>query len=182
MRSVPGESISGVGCLLRLQSSDRFGYSIARTTRPQNSSSLISPLPPAWISKERRLFSTNIAQDEDDVIESNRAAFRAIPVLPSILSHIVKIGVGMRPKKSRQPRKSTSIKRKSNADTFDEVEEREFFSKSESQHRLQWQSSRDRNLGAKVVKGQQTMKSVTTDQNSDKQGAYWLPPPPSLLP
>ncbi|KAL7426071.1 hypothetical protein ACHAXH_000530 [Discostella pseudostelligera] len=85
----------------------------------------------------------------------------------------------MRPKKSRPSRRRTSIKGKSgksNADTFDEIEEKEYFAKSETQYRLQRTS--DRSLISKGDNGQSTKKSVATKVESENKGAYWLPPPP----
>lgn len=127
----------------------------------------------------RQLFSTTSTRKEEERTESNRAAFRATPVIPSILAYIGKIGVGLRPKKSRPSRRLVSIKGKtgkSNADTFDDIEERDYFDRSETQYRGQRQTT-DQSFSPKGS-NQSSKKSVASNLVSGDRGAYWLPPPP----
>lgn len=172
------ESNFGVEFLSQSQRRNRLRSSIDRNCceccKPQP-----VPYPTQRTFNGSRPFSTSSTREVEEVTESNRAAFRATPVIPSILAFIAKIGVGMRPKKSRPSRRRTSIKGKSgksNADTFDEIEEKEYFAKSETQYRLQRTS--DRSLISKGDNGQSTKKSVATKVESENKGAYWLPPPP----
>jgi len=61
---------------------------------------------------------------------SNRSDFKSTPIIPSILSHIERIGVGIRPKPSRKKRRTPPSKGghgDNSAHTLDEVEEREYF-------------------------------------------------------
>ncbi len=140
---------------------------------------LTLPFPNQRIFNISRLLSTYVTREveEEEVIESNRAAFRATPVLPSILAYIGKIGVGMRPKKKRPSRRRAGMKGRSNADTIDGIEENKYFAKSEAQYRLQRQTS-DRSFISKVANEHTPKKSVAAKQESENKGAYWLPPPP----
>ena len=139
------------------------------------------------LNEDKRMFSTNIVRNEEDDKPSNRAAFRATPVIPSILKYIEKIGVGMRPRRPkharRKSRTGSGIKGVGKSDTLDEIDEAEFFAENQMQHRLQ-RMNKDRlssSKGAVTNSRAGTKKSlgITNDQNkSEKQGAYWLPPPP----
>lgn len=134
--------------------------------------------PPCWASPNGRSFSTEVLHQKEEEKPSNRATFKAINPHPSILAYIKKIGVGVRPKSKHKRRKSNASARgKSHGDTLDETEESEYFSKTEKQHRLQWQRARtDRGAirGTTLVK-----KGGATDAEvPEHSGAYWLPPPP----
>lgn len=137
-------------------------------------------------NEDRRMLSTNIVHNEEDDKPSNRAAFRATPVIPSILKYIERIGVGMRPRRPkharRKSRTGSGIKGGGKSDTLDEIDEAEFFAENQTQHRLQ-RLNKDRlssSKGGAINTRLITKKSLgTIDQNkSEKQGAYWLPPPP----
>ena len=70
-----------------------------------------SPSPAFRTLQEIRIFSTNIVREEEEEKQSNRAAFRATPIIPSILAYIEKIGVGMRPRRPKHARrKSLALK------------------------------------------------------------------------
>lgn len=121
----------------------------------------------------------NIVLEEEEEKQSNRAAFRATPIIPSILAYIEKVGVGMRPKRPKNARRKSRSGIRAKSETLDEFAEADFFAENETQHRLQWRykdtdSSSKGGYGQKVSK-----KSVTNNQEgSEKRGAYWLPPPP----
>lgn len=84
----------------------------------------------------------------------------------------------MRPKKSRPSRQRLKGKSgKSNADTFNEIEEQKYFEKSEAQYRLQRNTS-DQSLRPRDKNGQSVKKSLSPNQVSENGGVYWLPPPP----
>jgi GTP-binding protein len=134
------------------------------------------------------MLSTNIVRCEEEGDKpSNRAAFRATPVIPSILKYIEKIGVGMRPRRPkharRKSRTGSGIKGGGKSDTLDEIDEAEFFAENQTQHRLQ-RMNKERLSSSKVgVTNSRavTKKSsgTTNDQNKvEKIGAFWLPPPP----
>ena len=122
--------------------------------------------------------------------KSNRSDFKSTPIIPSILSHIEKIGVGIRPKPSRKKKRPPSSKgghaSDSNAHTLDEVEEREYFRQSRmtSRHNSytsqrstgKWQNNKTN----KYRDGKKQLdKSDDGSNNSSKMmGAHWLPPPP----
>ena len=144
-----------------------------------------------------RLFSTNSTnlQTDEEKQQSNRAAFKATPIIPSILSYIEKIGVGMRPKRNKYNRRklkrganNTIQGRRSNngtSNTLDEIEESDYFAESEAQHRVQRRNKYDStNIQMKEGKGGRTDATKKSAPNSMKEdisenkGAYWLPPPP----
>ena len=148
-----------------------------------------------------RLFSTNITnlQTDEEKQQSNRGAFKATPIIPSILSYIEKIGVGMRPKRNKYNRRKLkrganniiNIKgrRSSNNgtnNTLDEIEESDYFAESEAQHRVQRRNKYDStNMQIKEGKGGRTdatkksaPNSLKKEDISENKGAYWLPPPP----
>jgi len=145
----------------------------------------------------RRTLSTNAETQEDEKTQSNRAAFKATPVIPSILNYIEKIGVGLR-RKPRQKRRKSSTKggggkggKHSSGDTLDEIEESHYFAENEKQHRVQWREKRNTGQGEKREgRGKQrlTKKSSSSHRDrgydkgkeisSENRGAYWLPPPP----
>lgn len=140
------------------------------------------------LNEDRRMLSTNIERSEEEGDKpSNRAAFRATPVIPSILKYIEKIGVGMRPRRSkharRKSRTGSGIKGGGKSDTLNEIDEAEFFAENQTQHRLQ-RMNKERLSSSKVgVTNSRavTKKSsgITNDQNKvEKIGAFWLPPPP----
>ena len=65
----------------------------------------------------RRVFirtnTTNILQedkDDDEEKQSNRAAFKATPIIPSILAYIEKVGVGMRPKRKKHNKRKRLLR------------------------------------------------------------------------
>lgn len=146
-----------------------------------------------------RLFSTNITnlQTDEEKQQSNRGAFKATPIIPSILSYIEKIGVGMRPKRNKYNRRK--LKRGANNidakgrrsnngsnNTLDEIEESDYFAESEAQHRVQRRNKYDSaNMQMKEGKGGRTdatkksaPNSLKKEDISENKGAYWLPPPP----
>mmetsp|Transcript_34555 Transcript_34555/g.83600 ORF Transcript_34555/g.83600 Transcript_34555/m.83600 type:complete len:539 (+) Transcript_34555:183-1799(+) len=144
-------------------------------------------LSPVWIRPERRTFSTHIDnKHEEEEKQSNRAAFRATPIIPSILAYIEKIGVGMRKKTKRQhkqrkrrsPRASAKGIR-SGGDTLDEIEEKDYFADNQTKHRLQWHG-RQGHLSAKGGRAHTNKKADThdNDTSTESKGAFWLPPPP----
>ncbi|KAL3822293.1 hypothetical protein ACHAXA_005926 [Cyclostephanos tholiformis] len=138
-----------------------------------------SPLPAIRTFQETRIFSTNIVREEEEEKQSNRAAFRATPIIPSILAYIEKIGVGMRPKRPKHAKRKPRADFGGKSETLDEIAEADFFAENETQHRLQ-RLNKDRDSSANVGKGPKgTKKSVTNNQEgSKKRGAFWLPPPP----
>ena len=145
----------------------------------------------------RRVFirtnTTNILQedkDDDEEKQSNRAAFKATPIIPSILAYIEKVGVGMRPKRKKHNKRKRLLRgakkvdgkrqSKSNGDTLDEIEELDYFAENELKHRVQRHNNDQHDNKSRV--SQSFKKSVTTTNNTDIsegiRGAYWLPPPP----
>ena len=145
-----------------------------------------------------RLFSANITslQGDEEKQQSNRGAFKATPIIPSILSYIEKIGVGMRPKRNKYNRRKLKrgannniIKgRRSNNgtnNTLDEIEESDYFAESEAQHRVQrrnkYDSANVQMKEGKCGRTDATKKSapnIKKEDISENKGAYWLPPPP----
>lgn len=131
-------------------------------------------------------------------IDSNRSDFKSTPIIPSILSHIERIGVGIRPKPSRKKKRPASSKGKhvanNSAHTLDEIEEREYFRQSRmtsrhnsyNSHRgtVQKADARNGRSGKWQSKsksnkhGDGTKQDKSDDINSSKVGAHWLPPPP----
>lgn len=111
---------------------------------------------------------------------SNRAAFQAIPVHPSILAHIEKIGVGIRSKPSLSRKRRSNLNKHcrqsddSLEDTLNQAEEIEFFTNREREHSAHWRDQRrDRYAPAgKKKHGPQKAKFI------EPTGSYWLPPPP----
>jgi GTP-binding protein len=130
--------------------------------------------------KETRIFSTNTVRDEEEEKQmSNRSIFRETPIIPSILSYIEKIGVGMRSKRPTHARRKSRSGFGGKSETLGEIAEAEFFAENKTQHRLQ-RLNKDRDSISNVSRGQKaTKKSSTNNQEgSEKRGAYWLPPPP----
>eukprot|EP00984_Skeletonema_dohrnii_P034688 scaffold33638_cov142-Skeletonema_dohrnii-CCMP3373.AAC.6 len=126
---------------------------------------------------------------------SNRSDFKSTPIIPSILSHIERIGVGIRPKPSRKKRRTPSLKgghgNNSAQHTLDEVEEWEYFrqnrmtsrhanssqrgnvKKTDAKHG-KWQNKNNKHRdGKKQDKPDDSTSSTTTNA-----GTHWLPPPP----
>lgn len=138
-----------------------------------------SPSPAFRTLQEIRIFSTNIVREEEEEKQSNRAAFRATPIIPSILAYIEKIGVGMRPRRPKHARRKSRAGIKGKSETLDDIAEAEFFAENETQHRLKW-LNKDRDSSSKVGNAQKAMKKSFTNnqERSEKRGAYWLPPPP----
>lgn len=149
-------------------------------------------------------FSTNIKpsdtsthhQDTPSPI-SNRAAFQSTPVIPSILSYIEKIGVGIRPKPTRfRKNKSKQQQRhdSGSVDTLSALEEKKYFTNKDKQHREHWRNQRSESMGKRGSDGEKNRKSAgplskhykrggkggtnTVPEEVESKGAYWLPPPP----
>jgi len=137
------------------------------------------------------------AQAATSTANSKRLDFKSTPIIPSILSRIEKIGVGIRPKPSRKKRRPSSIKGvhgDNDAHTLDEIEEREYFKQNRitsrnnssiiSQQRNNGSSKKadSSNHGHRGNKQNQDGKKkhdkLLDDSNNSKVGAYWLPPPP----
>ena len=123
--------------------------------------------------------------------KSNRSDFKSTPIIPSILSHIEKIGVGIRPKPSRKKKRPPSSKGghasdSSSSHTLDEIEEREYFRQSRMTSRHNSYTSQrstgkwQKNKTNKYRDGKKQLdKSDDGSNNSSKMmGAHWLPPPP----
>ncbi len=142
-------------------------------------------------------------QTDTTTINSNRSDFKSTPIIPSILSHIERIGVGIRPKPSRKKKRPASLKGKhggasnNSAHTLDEIEEREYFRQSRmtsrhnsySSHRGNVEKVDARNGRSSGEKWQSKGKSNSdgtkqdksddgSSNSSSKVGAHWLPPPP----
>ena len=162
-----------------------------------------------WL--QYRHLSTSIIepkrQQPEQPKQSNRAAFQSIPIVPSILSYIERIGVGIRPKRSRFRKRKPNLNspdgkvgglgRTANANSqiLGESEELEFFANREKQHRLHRQRVRG-NLGRQTSDAMSNMhlkKNRKSGAGSKMQGvkekedekkmleserAFWLPPPP----
>lgn len=131
-----------------------------------------------------RAFSTTATKPaEESTSISNRAAFQSLPVIPSILAHIEKIGVGIRskPSLSRKRRSNVTTKRSKPSfdDTLNDAEEVEFFANREREHSSSWRDRRAQTvstaLGKKKRGVAQKVKTTTIPETS---GSYWLPPPP----
>ena len=156
------------------------------------------------IHQSREFSTTNkIEDDKQSSSSSNRALFKSTPVIPSILSYIEKVGVGMRPKRNKLNRRKRrggvnnnipskkATNRRSN-DTLDEIEEFDYFVENESMHRMNQRRNTNKihdNMGSLTDKKRSkvsnktsthTNNRVETDAASEKnnRGAYWLPPPP----
>jgi len=85
----------------------------------------------------------------------------------------------MRKKRSKYKRKnprasSTKGKRRGSGDTLDEIEEFDYFTENEHQHRRQ---SQDKH-GDLSTKGRNKSVANNEDMSLENRGAYWLPPPP----
>jgi len=126
---------------------------------------------------------------------SNRLDFKSTPIIPSILSHIERIGVGIRPKPSRKKRRTPSSLSKggdNSAHTLDEVEEREYFrqgrmtsrhansssqrgnvKKTDAKHG-KWQNKNNKHRDGK----KQDKPDDSTSGSTTNSGTHWLPPPP----
>ncbi|KAL9180987.1 hypothetical protein ACHAXT_009792 [Thalassiosira profunda] len=118
---------------------------------------------------------------------SNRAAFKNTPIIPSILAHIEKIGVGIRskPKRRRRPRNAdgeggaSSRGRSRRGDTLDESEELEYFAESDRRHRVQRQSKRGaEDRGRRPGGGSKKGNRDDDKAPPGRTGLHWLPPPP----
>jgi len=163
---------------------------------------------PILIIHQSREFSTTNKVEEDKQTSSsssNRALFKSTPVIPSILSYIEKVGVGMRPKRNKLNRRKRrgggnnnvqSTKKATNRssnDTLDEIEEFDYFAENESMHRMNQKRNTNKihdNMGSMKDKKRSKISHKTTsahknnrvetDAASEKKnrGAYWLPPPP----
>ena len=128
-------------------------------------------------------------------ISSNRSDFKSTPIIPSILSHIERIGVGIRPKPSRKKKRPPSKggHAGSSSHTLDEIEEREYFRQSRMTSRHNSYSSQRGNMKKTDARNERTGKwqnktnklrdgnkqdKSDDSSNSSKVGAHWLPPPP----
>ena len=159
---------------------------------------------PILIIHQSREFSTTKVEEDkqSSSSSSNRALFKSTPVIPSILSYIEKVGVGMRPKRNKLNRRkrrgggnndiqSKKATNRSSNDTLDEIEEFDYFVENESIHRMNQRRNTNKihdNMGSLKDKKRSkisnktsahTNNRVETDAASEKnRGAYWLPPPP----
>lgn len=127
--------------------------------------------------RQYRNKSTNL--DQQSI--SNRAAFRSLPIIPSILAHIEKIGVGIRSKPSLLRRRrlgaNTKGERQSASAVLNATEEVEFFTKREREHNVVWRDRR----GEKTQDGTGKKKRNSLKESKEPAepiGSYWLPPPP----
>ena len=140
-------------------------------------------------------FSTNATKslEDDPPPISNRAAFQALPVIPSILAHIEKIGVGIRSKPSlKRKRKSRALMKGKTApsgDILNETEEAAFFADREREHSVRWRDQRSRLANSAFEKKKREIKQRSLGKKKlgplkgkmpleEPVGAYWLPPPP----
>ena len=157
------------------------------------------------IHQSRGFSTTNKVEEDKQLSSSNRALFKSTPVIPSILSYIEKVGVGMRPKRNKLNRRKRggagrsssnvqSTKKatsRSSNDTLDEIEEFDYFAENESMHRMNQRRNTNKihdDMGSMKDKKRSkisnktsayTNNRVETDAASEKnRGAYWLPPPP----
>jgi hypothetical protein len=105
-----------------------------------------------------RAFSTDFDEDsweqplelDNQLSNSNRSRFKALPVNPSILEHIRSIGVGIRPRKKR---KKASKQKFRDGGVLSQADEREFFSGKGGERRSRSKSKRvgdDKENGVKV--------------------------------
>ena len=161
---------------------------------------------PILIINQSREFSTTNKVEEDkqsSSSSSNRALFKSTPVIPSILSYIEKVGVGMRPKRNKLNRRKRrgggnndiqSTKKatsRSSNDTLDEIEEFDYFVENESMHRMNQRRNTNKihdNMGSMKDKKRSKISNKTTSAHTNRvetdaaseknRGAYWLPPPP----
>ena len=129
--------------------------------------------------------STNVikAPDQDSAQTSNRAAFQSLPVIPSILAHIEKIGVGIRSKPSLLRKRSSkpNSKRRNDSlsdDTLSLNEEVEFFANKEREHNVRWRDHRSRNTTHHLLEKKKHSFQTRRNPTPDITGSYWLPPPP----
>jgi len=100
-------------------------------------------MPHSTFSSRRSL---SISQNSMNQIEeaekrSNRAAFRVTPIIPSILTYIKRIGVGICKKKTKHrrlgpQRPGANKDGRRDRDTLDETEELEYFAEADRRHRL----------------------------------------------
>ncbi|KAL7552759.1 hypothetical protein ACHAWF_015997 [Thalassiosira exigua] len=115
---------------------------------------------------------------EEEPKMSNRAAFRATPVHPSILAHIEKIGVGIRSKPKRRMRKRFAADgdeprgrgrggrgRAARGEILDEAEELEYLNDRERRRPARPPDAKKSGRNDKVA-------------SPEVKGAHWLPPPP----
>ena len=134
----------------------------------------------------------NTSEDESHKAKtSNRAAFQALPIVPSILAHIEKIGVGIRSKPSRKLRmkKKHNRRERNSDDTLNTAEEMEFFTNREREHSVRWRDQRSKDVMNKMGKNRTSLsnhykKGEKKGGTKEKKvpdaavGSYWLPPPP----
>ncbi|KAL7519598.1 hypothetical protein ACHAWX_004357 [Stephanocyclus meneghinianus] len=141
------------------------------------------------------VMKTNTGTSQDQTPISNRAAFQALPVVPSLLAYIEKIGVGIRSKPSLSRKRRVGINSRRNnrredassAETLNEAEEIEFFTTRERDHSVRWRNQRGKDANATKMdrKGPTSLsnrhtKSEKKEKKSQEEpvGSYWLPPPP----
>ncbi|KAL3777227.1 hypothetical protein HJC23_007127 [Cyclotella cryptica] len=134
---------------------------------------------------------------QDPTTISNRAAFQALPVVPSLLAYIEKIGVGIRSKPSLSRKRRVGINNRRNnkrhgssyEDTLNQAEEMEFFTNKERDHSVRWRDQRSRDttndVSGKNRKGSSSMSNQPKKGEKEEKtapdkpvGSYWLPPPP----
>ncbi len=156
---------------------------INRQTRNYRNSTFIG-------QKEQRRQQLPNEDQQQQQRQSNRAAFLSTPIIPSVLSYIEKIGVGIRPKKKiRKLRHSKGVAKKAGShpstsgtkqnQTLDEREELAYFSSKEKVQKLQREIRSRTKVGRHGVgdkggsKGNKIAESTTV-----AKGAHWLPPPP----
>lgn len=157
--------------------------------------------------RQQRCIQTDASSTAATAVNSNRLVFKSTPIIPSILSHIEKIGVGVRPKPSRKKRRPPSSSTRggdnTNAHTLDEVEERDYFrqnrmagrhsnnsqqqrssknnmKKTDTSHGHHHHQGKRQNKNIKYPDGKKKDDKLDNDNSSVsiKVGAYWLPPPP----
>eukprot|EP00978_Attheya_sp_CCMP212_P036283 scaffold163203_cov53-Attheya_sp.AAC.8 len=127
-----------------------------------------------------REMSSSVPQKEHDIINpplSVRAAFRQLPVHPSILTHIQNIGVGLKPSKKRKLKRAPRFKRRgSGLELLNERDEDEYFAGKFGGKRARGpRKGRDEKKPSETdgVKGKEPQKPTGTPSPS-----LWLPPPP----
>lgn len=140
----------------------------------------VIPIPRSnYNYRQCRSKSTN--HDQQPI--SNRAAFQSLPVIPSILRHIEKIGVGIRSKPSLlRGRRSGANNKRNSQSTSDAIlnatEEVEFFANREREHNVHWRDRRNEKTQAAAGKKKKRNPLKETKESTESIGSYWLPPPP----
>mmetsp|Transcript_26725 Transcript_26725/g.31102 ORF Transcript_26725/g.31102 Transcript_26725/m.31102 type:complete len:519 (+) Transcript_26725:85-1641(+) len=116
---------------------------------------------------------TGRRHSENDVTESNRKVFKSIPVNPSVLSYIKKIGVGIRQTQTNKKKK----KSRKEANFLSERDEEDFFNVSNK-----GSARRPRSHGQlKTVQpkeGSLSSSSVSKRVSSFSNNHEWVPPAP----